>query len=124
LTSIKPVLTARNAGAAVEFYERAFGAVELNRVTNPNGIVVEMAIDGAEFMVVDEVPEAFNLSPETLGGTSVRIHLLVDDPDAVAARAIAEGATEIFPIADQPYGLRQGRIEDPFGHHWLIGRPL
>jgi PhnB protein len=124
LTSIKPVLTAKNAGAAVEFYKRALGAVELNRVTNPNGIVVEMAIDDAEFMVVDEVPEAFNLSPETLRGTSVRIHLLVDDPDAVAARAIAEGATEIFPIADQPYGLRQGRFEDPFGHHWLIGRPL
>jgi PhnB protein len=84
MTSIQPVLTARNASAAVDFYKRAFGAVELSRVTNPNGIVAEMAIDDARFMVVDEVPEAHNLSPETLGGTSVRIHLLVADPDAVA----------------------------------------
>jgi PhnB protein len=124
LTSIKPVLTVRNASAALDFYKRAFGATEVSRVTNPNGIVAEMSIDGAEFMVVDEVPEALNLSPETLGGTSVRIHLLVADPDAVAEQAVAEGATEVFPIADQPYGLRQGRFADPFGHHWLIGRPL
>jgi PhnB protein len=124
LTSIKPVLTCRDAPSAVDFYKRAFGATELARHVNPNGIVSEMAIERAEFMVVDEVPEAFNISPQTLGGTSVRIHLLVDDPDAVAARAIAEGATEVFPIADQPYGLRQGRIADPFGHHWLVGRPL
>ncbi len=124
MTSIQPVLTCRNASAAVEFYERAFGATELSRATNPSGVVAEMGIDDALFIVVDEVPEAFNLSPQTLGGTSVRIHLLVEDPDAVAAQAIAEGATEVFPIADQPYGLRQGRLEDPFGHHWLIGRPL
>lgn len=124
MTSIQPVLTARAASAAVDFYKRALGADELSRATNPNGIVAEMAIDEARFMVVDEVPEALNLSPETLGGTSVRIHLRVADPDAVAERAVAEGATEIFPIADQPYGLRQGRFADPFGHHWLIGRPL
>jgi len=67
---------------------------------------------------------ALNLSPETLGGTSMRLSLIVDDPDAVAERAIAAGATEVFPIADQPYGLRQGRVADPYGHHWLIGRPL
>jgi PhnB protein len=124
VTAIQPVLTCRDAPAAVEFYKRAFGAAELMRTENPNGIVAEMALDGAAFMVVDEVPAAFNLSPATLGGTSVRIHLLVDDPDAVAARAMAEGASEVFPIADQPYGLRQGRFADPFGHHWLIGRPL
>jgi PhnB protein len=124
VTSIQPVLTVRDAGAAVEFYKRAFGATELARATNPNGIVAELTIDDARFMVVDEVPEAFNVSPASLGGTSVRIHLLVDDPDSVAERAVAEGATEVFPIADQPYGLRQGRFADPFGHHWLIGRPL
>ncbi len=124
MTSIKPVLTVRNAESALDFYRRAFGATEVSRVINPNGIVAEMAIDDAEFMVVEEVPEAFNLSPQTLGGTSVRIHLLVSDPDAVAEQAVARGATEIFPIADQPYGLRQGRFADPFGHHWLIGRPL
>ena len=124
MTSIKPVLTVRNAESALDFYRWAFGATEVSRVINPNGIVAEMAIDDAEFMVVEEVPEAFNLSPQTLGGTSVRIHLLVSDPDAVAEQAVARGATEIFPIADQPYGLRQGRFADPFGHHWLIGCPL
>jgi len=124
-TTISPALTVRNAVAAVEFYKRAFGAAELSRLTTPSGgIVAEVAIDGAGFLVVDESPENFNLSPQTLGGTSVRISLLVADPDAVAARAVAAGATVLFPVADQPYGYRQGRVADPFGHHWLIGRPL
>ncbi len=124
-TAITPVLTVRDAAAAVGFYVRAFGAVEQSRTTNaPGQIVSELTLDGARFLVVDETPAAFNVSPQTLGGTSVRLSLQVTDPDAVAERAIAAGATEVFPIADQPYGLRQGRIADPFGHHWLIGRPL
>lgn len=125
-TSISPALTVRNAAGAAEFYKQAFGAVELMRLTTPTGgVVAEMAMDGgARFLVVDESPENFNLSPHTLGGTSVRINLLVADPDAVAARAVAAGATVIFPVADQTYGYRQGRVADPFGHHWLIGRPL
>jgi PhnB protein len=123
--SITPMLTVRNAAGAIEFYRRAFDAVEGERLTSPTGhIVGEMSIDGERFFVVDENPEAFNLSPEALGGTSVRISLIVEDPDASAARAIAAGATEVFPVADQPYGLRQGRVADPFGHHWLIGAPL
>jgi PhnB protein len=124
-TTITPVLTVRNAAAAVDFYKRAFGATEVSRVTNPGDrIVADLTIDGAPFRVVEEVPEAFNVSPETLKGTSVRLNLFVADPDAVAEQAIAAGATEVFPIADQEYGLRQGRFADPFGHHWLIGRPL
>ena len=124
-TVITPVLTVKDAAAAVEFYSRAFGATELSRTTNaPGQIVAELAVDGARFLVVDETPAALNLSPETLEGTSVRLNLLVEDPDAVAEQAIAAGGTEVFPIADQPYGLRQGRVADPFGHHWLIGRPL
>jgi PhnB protein len=124
-TTITPVLTVRNAEAAVDFYERAFGAAEISRITNPGGkIVAELSIDAAPFRVVEEAPEAFNLSPETLAGTSVRLNLLVADPDAMAKQAVDEGATEIFPVADQSYGLRQGRIADPFGHHWLIGKPL
>ena len=67
---------------------------------------------------------AFNLSPQTLKGTSVRLNLVVADPDALTARALAAGATVVFPIADQPYGMRQGRVADPYGHHWLIGKPL
>jgi PhnB protein len=124
-TTITPVLTVRDAAAAVAFYQRVFGAEELYRNSYPDGrIVAELAVDGARFRVADEAPEAANLSPETLDGTTVRINLLVPDPDDLAARAIAGGATEIAPVADQSYGLRQGRLADPFGHHWLIGRPL
>jgi PhnB protein len=123
--SITPVLTVRNSTEAVAFYARAFGATEIHRNTYPDGrIVAEMAIGDARFRVADEAPEALNLSPQMLGGTSVRINLFVADPDALAERAIAGGATQIAPVADQSYGLRQGRLVDPFGHHWLIGRPL
>ena len=119
------MLTVRDAAAAVLFYEQAFRATEHSRVKTPTGqIVSEMSIDGQQFFVVDENPEAFNLSPESLGGTSVRISLIVDDADETTAQAIAAGASEVFPVADQPYGLRQGRVSDPYGHHWLIGRPL
>lgn len=72
------------------------------------------------FYVVDENPDAFNLSPEDLGGTNVRISLFVVDPDGATAQAIGAGATEVFPVDDHPYGLRQGRV---FGHHWLIRKP-
>jgi PhnB protein len=124
-TSLTPMLTVRNAAAAIEFYCEAFNATEEQRLTTPTGhTVAELSIDGLRFLVADENPEAFNLSPESLGGTSVRINLIVDDPDAAAARAIAAGASEIFPVADQPYGLRQGRVADRDGHHWLLGRPL
>jgi PhnB protein len=124
-SSLTPMLTVKNAGTAVDFYRSAFNAVEQARFTAPTGhVVAEMAIDGLRFFLVDENPQAFNLSPTSLDGTSVRINLIVDDPDATAAQAIAAGASEIFPVADQPYGLRQGRVADPDGHHWLIGKPL
>jgi PhnB protein len=123
--TIRPVLSIRGAARAVDFYKEAFGAVESNRVTGPTGtIVAELSIEGAGFVVADESPEHGNLSPESLNGTSVRIGLIVADPDAVASRAISAGANEIAPVADQDYGYRQGRIVDPFGHHWLVGRPL
>jgi PhnB protein len=124
-TQILPFLTVSNAARAIDFYKEAFGADELSRLETPTAqIVAELAIDGARFNVVDENPDGHNLSPETLGGTSVRVDLVVGDPDAVAQSAIAAGAQELYPIADQPYGWRQGRVIDPFGHHWLIGRPL
>ena len=123
--SLTPMLTVRDAARAIAFYERAFGAAEVSRFATPSGqIVAEMSIAGDRFYVVDENPAGSNLSPDSLQGTSVRINLIVDDPDAVAQRAISAGATELFPVADQPYGMRQGRVVDPFGHHWLIGRPL
>jgi PhnB protein len=125
-TTLTPMLTVRSAAEAIEFYRRAFGASEIApRVTSPTGqIVAQLAIDGQRFFVVDENVKAFNVSPETLKGTTVRVSLVVDDPDAVAERAIGAGATVVFPIADQPYGMRQGRVADPYGHHWLIGRML
>lgn len=124
-TSLTPMLTVRGAARAVEFYERAFGAAEASRVASPSGqLVVEMSIGGQRFHVVDENPDGFNLSPESLQGTSVRLNLIVGDPDGAARQAVAAGATELFEVADQPYGMRQGRVVDPFGHHWLIGRPL
>ncbi|MHB8490179.1 MAG: VOC family protein [Candidatus Dormibacteria bacterium] len=123
--AITPVLTVSNAAEAVTFYQRAFGAEEIQRNEYPDGrIVAEMAIGGARFRVADEAAESANLSPETLGGTSVRLNLLVADPDACAAQAVANGAMTIAPVADQSYGLRQGRVADPYGHHWLIGCPL
>ena len=124
-STITPVLTVRDAAQGIIFYGRAFDAEEIYRNTYPDGtIVAEMAVEGARFRVADEAPEASNLSPLTLNGTTVRINLLVADPDELAARAIVNGATEVAPVADQSYGLRQGRFADPFGHHWLVGRPL
>jgi PhnB protein len=124
-TSLTPMLTVGNAAEAVEFYTRAFGATEVSRLTTPSGqIVAEMSIEGLPFFVLDENPKAFNMSPKALGGTTVRVSLIADDPDALTKRALGAGATEVFPIADQSYGMRQGRVEDPYGHHWLIGKLL
>ncbi len=124
-TRLSPALTVHDAAAAAEFYSSAFGAVEHSRQRTPTGqLVIQISIDGNDLLVVDENPAALNVSPTMLGGTSVRLSLIVEDPDAVADRAIAAGAKEVFPMADQPYGLRQGRVQDPFGHHWLIGKPL
>jgi len=120
-----PMLTVRDAAGAIDYYQRAFDAVEVTRFTTPAGrIVAELSIDGHRFGVVDENPSAFNVSPETLEGTTVRISLIVEDADDAARRAVDAGGTIVFPVADQPYGLRQGRVADPFGHHWLIGTPI
>jgi PhnB protein len=125
VSSLTPMLTVKDAVAAIDFYRDAFDAAERARFTAPTGhVVAEMAMNGLRFFVVDENPEAFNVSPKSLDGTTVRINLIVDDPDATAAQALRAGASEIFPVSDQPYGLRQGRVADPEGHHWLIGRPL
>ena len=124
-TELTPMLSVADATAAIAFYRDAFGAVQEAHFTAPSGhVIAELSVDGLRFGVVDENPEALNVSPRALGATTVRLSLIVDDPDALAVRAIAVGAREIFPVADQPYGMRQGRIADPDGHHWLIGRRL
>ena len=126
MTEVYPFLAVRDVGRAVAFYVQAFGAVEEGeRVVSPDGHeVAVLKIDGCPVGVASEALEFGTPSPETANGTTVRISLDVDDPDSVQARAVAAGAAEMFPVADQPYGMRQGRVVDPAGHHWLIGRPL
>jgi len=122
VTTITPVLTVSDATEAIAFYHRAFDAQEIHRNVYPDGrIVVEMAIESARFRVADEAPESSNLSPKTLGGTSVRLNLFVADPDGFAARAVANGATEIAPIADQGLRAAPGTIHRPLRAplaHW------
>ena len=121
-TSIAPMLSVRNGAKAVEFYKAAFGAGELFRLDSEDGAVVaRLAVSEAEFWVADESPEHLNFSPESLGGGTVRMVMVVEGPDAAFARALAAGATAVSPVANQ-YGWRLGRIVDPFGHHWEIGK--
>jgi PhnB protein len=123
-TSIAPMLSVRRGAKAIEFYKAAFGAGELYRIDSEDGAVVaQLSVGSAEFWVADESPEHKNFSPESLGGGSVRMVMTVADPDAAFERAVAAGATVVWPVANQ-YGWRLGRIVDPFGHHWEIGRPL
>ena len=105
----------------MDFYKAAFGATELYRV--PGGGVGQLSVAGAEFWVAEESPEHLNFSPESLGGCSVRMLLIVEDPAAVCAQAVRAGATPVYPVSDA-HCWRLGRIVDPFGHHWEIGRPL
>ncbi|HWY22730.1 MAG TPA: VOC family protein [Candidatus Acidoferrum sp.] len=122
--SIAPMLSVRRGAKAVEFYKAAFGATELFRLDSEDGAVVaRLAVSEAEFWVADESPENLNFSPESLGGGSVRMVMIVEDPDAAFERAVAARATVVWPVADQ-YGWRLGRIVDPFGHHWEIGKPV
>jgi PhnB protein len=93
-------------------------------VEAPDGAVVSrLSVQGAEFWLSDESPEHDDFSPESLGGGTARMILTVPDPDAMFARALAAGAREVFAVA-QAHGWRLGRVVDPFGHHWEIGRPL
>ena len=124
MTTVAPMLSVRNGAKAVVFYKAAFGATEAFLIESPDGAVVaRLSIDGAEFWVADESPAHGNFSPETLGGGTVRMILTVPDPDASFAKAVAAGAREVVAVKND-YGWRLGRVVDPFGHHWEIGRPL
>src|SRR6202011_2427536 len=111
-TSVSPMLSVRRGAKAVEFYKAAFGARELFRIDNESGeVVAQLSAGTAEFWVADESPADLNFSPESLGGGSVRMVMIVDDPDTAFARAITAGATVIWPVSNQ-YGWRLGRIVD------------
>src|SRR5215468_1422446 len=123
-TSISPMLSVRRGIEAVEFYKSAFGASVVFRIDAPDGAVVaRLSTDGAEFWVADESPEHKNFSPESLGGGSVRIVLIKDDPDDAFAKAVAARAAIVWPGVNQR-GWRIGRVVDPFGHHWEIAKPV
>jgi PhnB protein len=123
-TVIAPMLSVRSGAKAIEFYKTAFGAIELFRLDADSGAVVaQLSVEGAQFWLADESPEHFNFSPESLGGSSVRMVMTVDDPDGLFERAVAAGASVVWPVSNQ-HGWRIGRIVDPYGHHWEIGKPL
>ena len=123
MTGIQPELWIDRAAAAVAFYEAAFGARVLHQVGAGDEIVAQLAIGDAAFWVSSGGADGPRFSPGAIGGATGRILLLVDDPDAAFARAVEAGATAASEMADE-HGWRLGRIFDPFGHEWEIGRPL
>lgn len=124
-TTISTLLNVRHGSEAIDFYTRAFGATTLSRQDAADGTVVaHLAVGKGDFWLADESPAHQNFSPQTLGGSSLRMVLIVDDPHAAFDKAIAAGASSICPVRDESYGWRIGRVLDPFGHHWEIGKPL
>ena len=123
---ISPQLAVRRGREAIAFYEAAFGAVEVHRVGGTDedpSVVSQLTVGDAAFWVADESPEHQSLSPETVGGGTVKLLLIDDDPQAVIDRAVGLGAREVY-AAEAQHGWLLGHIEDPFGHHWEIGKPL
>lgn len=122
--SLEPILSVRNGAGAIEFYTAAFDSRVLYRVDAENGeVVARLSVGGANFWVADESPENGNFSPESLKGGWVRMLLIVDDPDAAFRRAVSAGAAVVWPVEEE-HGWKAGRVVDPFGHHWEIGKPL
>ncbi len=120
--SLTPHLVCRDAAAAIDFYGRAFGAIERFRLPAPNGKIVHacVQIGDSQLFLVDEMPEHGALGPQALKGTPVTLHLQVEDADAAFARAMRAGAMVTMPLADMFWGDRYGRVTDPFGHSWSI----
>lgn len=120
--TLTPYLAVKDAAAALAFYRQAFAADEVMRLNMPEGGIAhaEFTIGDSHFMISDEYPNGPVVAPETLGGSTVKLHLYVEDVDASFARALAAGATATMPVADQFWGDRMGGLVDPFGHHWLL----
>ena len=119
--SLTPYLVVRDAAKAIEFYAKAFGAVELYRMPMGGKIGhAEMKIGDSIFMLADEFEGMSNPTPDKLGGTAVSLMIYLDDVDTVFKRAIGAGATEVRPVENQFYGDRSGSLRDPFGHVWMV----
>ena len=120
--TVTPYLIFNGASEAIEFYKRALGATEVLRLGDPSGKVhhAEIAIGDSRIMLADEHPEIQALSPKTIGGSPVTMHVYVADVDAAVERAVKAGAKLVRPVADQFYGDRTGGIEDPFGYRWYM----
>jgi len=120
--SVTPYLSIKDAAKAIEFYKRAFGANELFRLVAPSGEIghAEIKIGDSQIMLADPCEEGTFRNPQTLGGTSVGLHVYVEDVDTLFARAVDAGAKTVRPVQDQFYGDRTGTLEDPFGHVWFL----
>ena len=120
---VTPHLTVRNAAAMIEFYKKAFGAVEKGRAPGPDGKIMHAALQIGDSIVFlnDEFPEMGAQSPLTTKGTGVTLHLYVEDADKQFQQALAAGAEVAMPLADQFWGDRYGIVKDPSGHQWSIG---
>jgi PhnB protein len=125
-TFFAPHLAMKNVLAGMEFYTKAFSAIELRRFSNPDGSVHvgEMEIDGALFHLHEETPASNQLSPEQVKATTNVIGTFTPDPDTLFNRAVAAGAKVSSPMQDYDYGYRQGVVVDPFGHQWLIQKKI
>jgi uncharacterized glyoxalase superfamily protein PhnB len=123
MTPVTPLIVCANASDAIEFYKKAFGAVEESRMPGPDGKLMHamIRVNGGAVMLTDENLQWGALGPKALKGSPVTIHLYVADADALVARAVKAGAKVTMPVADMFWGDRYGQIEDPFGHHWSIG---
>ena len=120
--TITPHLVCKDAAAAIEFYKEAFGAVEVMRLPGPDGKLMHamLRIGDSSLMLVDEFPEMQVRAPQSIGGSSVTIHLAVVDADAAFKRATAAGATARMPVTDMFWGARYGLVQDPSGHLWSM----
>jgi PhnB protein len=127
--ALSPHLVVDDANAAIDFYVKAFGAVEVGRIPGPDGELIHGAvqIDGATVMLADDFPEMSDgksMTPKALGGTPVTVHLTVTDVETRFQQAVDAGATVVMPLADQFWGDRYGMVRDPFGHQWSLGQPV
>ncbi|EKS67668.1 MULTISPECIES: VOC family protein [Caballeronia] len=122
MRSLTPHLVCAGAAEAIEFYKRAFNAIELGRMPGPDGKLMHamVKIGDSMLMLVDEFPQFGSVGPKALNGSPVTIHLYVEDADATVKQAESAGAKVTMPVADMFWGDRYGRLEDPFGHQWSV----